>query len=92
MKPVTRTLIGSALLLAVCLSAQEAPKPVAFKVSAQTFLKPAKWVAQKTASRMRAAQFGVPGEKGKEGDQWHGTKGVGVGLNWAWQGGDGHVG
>ena len=69
MKLVIRTLIGSALLLAVGLSAQEAPKPVAFKVSAQTFLKPAKWVAQKTASRMRAAQFGVPGEKGKEGGE-----------------------
>ena len=67
MKPVVRTILGLALLLAVGLSAQEAPKPkpVAFKVSVQSFLKPAKWVAQKTASRMRAAQFGVLGKDGK---------------------------
>ena len=67
MKPVVRAIIGGTLLLAVGLFAQEAPrpKPVPFKVSAQSFLKPAKWVAQKTSSRMRAAQFGVPGKDGK---------------------------
>jgi hypothetical protein len=65
MKPVVRAIIGATLLLAVGLGAQEAPKPAPFKVSTQTFLQPAKWVAQKTSSRMRAAQFGVPGEKGK---------------------------
>ena len=45
--------------------AQEKAKPVTFKVSVQTFTKPAKWVEQKIASRMRAAQFGVPGKDGK---------------------------
>ena len=45
--------------------AEEKAKPVTFKVSMQTFTKPAKWVEQKTASRMRAAQFGVPGKNGK---------------------------
>ena len=65
MKPVVRIILAPALLLAVGLAAQEAPKPKPFKVSVQTFLNPAKWVAQKTSSRMRAAQFGVPGKDGK---------------------------
>ena len=71
MKPVVRAIISGTLLLAGGLSAQEVPKPepVAFKVSAQSFLKPAKWKVEKTASRMRAAQFRVPGEKGKEGGE-----------------------
>ena len=38
-------------------------------------------------SRMKIGE----GQRVRE-DQWHGTKGVGVGLNWAWQGGDGDVG
>ena len=65
MKPVIRTLMAGAALLALSLSAQDKPKaspaakPEKFKVSAQTFVKPAKWATQKTASRMRAAQFGV---------------------------------
>jgi len=72
MKPVIRTLMAGAALLALSLSAQDKPKaspaakPEKFKVSVQTFVKPAKWATQKTASRMRAAQFGVPGAKGQE--------------------------
>ncbi len=53
------------LLPTVSIAAQEVAKPVTFKVSTQTFTKPAKWVEQKTASRMRAAQFGVSGKNGK---------------------------
>jgi hypothetical protein len=53
------------LLLTGLVGAQETVKSVAFKVNAQTFVKPAKWVEQKTSSRMRAAQFGVPGKDGK---------------------------
>lgn len=45
--------------------AEEEAKPVTFKVSTRTFTKPDKWLGQKTASRMRAAQFGVPGKDGK---------------------------
>jgi len=44
---------------------EEKSKPITFKVSTQAFTKPAKWLEQKTASRMRAAQFGVPGKDGK---------------------------
>ena len=47
------------------LFAQEKTLPVTFKVSEQTFSMPAKWVKQKAASRMRAAQFGVMGKGGK---------------------------
>ena len=36
------------------------------KVSEQTFTKPAAWKSEKTASRMRAAQFSVPGKDGEE--------------------------
>ena len=36
------------------------------KVSEQTFTKPAAWKSEKTASRMRAAQFSVPGKEGEE--------------------------
>ncbi len=59
------TSICAFLSLVGIVGAQEPVKPVAFKVNTQTFVKPAKWVEQKTASRMRAAQFGVPGKDGK---------------------------
>ena len=36
------------------------------KVSEQTFTKPAAWKSEKTASKMRAAQFSVPGKAGEE--------------------------
>ena len=36
------------------------------KVSEQTFTKPAAWKSEKTASKMRAAQFSVPGKEGEE--------------------------
>jgi hypothetical protein len=66
---VIQFLIGASvslfLLPATFVVAQEAGKPVIFKVSTQDFVKPTKWVEQKTASRMRAAQFGVPGKDGK---------------------------
>jgi hypothetical protein len=44
--------------------AAEALKPVIFKVSVQSFTAPVKWKSTPTESRMRAAQFTVPG-KGK---------------------------
>jgi hypothetical protein len=65
MKPLTGVFMGAILLPASCVIAQEKAKPVTFKVSAQTFTKPSKWIEQKTASRMRAAQFGVLGKDGK---------------------------
>ena len=65
MKTLIGAFMGVILLPAGAIVAQEAAKPVMFKVSVQTFAKPAKWVEQKTASRMRAAQFGVPGKDGK---------------------------
>ena len=36
------------------------------KVSAQTFTVPATWKSEKTASRMRAAQFTIAGKEGQE--------------------------
>ena len=36
------------------------------KVSVQTFTVPAKWKSEKTASRMRAAQFSIAGKEGQE--------------------------
>lgn len=36
------------------------------KVSEQTFTKPAAWKSEKTSSKMRAAQFSVPGKAGEE--------------------------
>ena len=65
MKALVSTLMGIILLGPGSVVAQESVKPVTFKVSVQTFTKPPKWVEQKTASRMRAAQFGVPGKDGK---------------------------
>ena len=56
---------GAILLPLGSIVAQDKTKPVTFKVSEQTFSKPAKWVEQKTASSMRAAQFGVLGKGGK---------------------------
>ena len=41
----------------------ETPK---VKVSVQTFTVPAKWKSEKTASRMRAAQFSIAGKEGQE--------------------------
>jgi len=64
-KLLNNALMGAILLATSSVIAQEKAKPVTFKVSVQTFTKPAKWVGQKTASRMRAAQFGVPGKGGK---------------------------
>ena len=64
-KLLNNALMGAILLPTSSVIAQEKAKPVTFKVSAQTFTMPAKWVEQKTASRMRAAQFGVPGKDGK---------------------------
>ena len=46
-------------------SVSAADKPTTFEVSSIKFTAPAKWVSQKTSSRMRAAQFGVPGAKGQ---------------------------
>ena len=65
MKLLIGVFMGAILLPAGSIIAQEKAKPITFMVSAQTFTKPAKWVEQKTASRMRAAQFGVPGKNGK---------------------------
>lgn len=45
------------------ISASE--KPIEFEISGIKFAAPPKWISQKTASRMRAAQFGVPDVKGK---------------------------
>jgi len=42
--------------------AADAPKPEVFKVSTHTFTAPAKWKSTPTGSRMRAAQFTVPGK------------------------------
>jgi len=42
-----------------------AEKPVVFEVSGIKFTAPVSWTSQKLASRMRAAQFRVPGAKGK---------------------------
>ena len=64
MKLLIGAFMGAILLPAGSIIAQEKAKPITFKVSAQTFTKPAKWVEQKTASRMRAAQFGVSGKHG----------------------------
>ena len=36
------------------------------KVSEQSFTKPAAWKSEKTTSKMRAAQFSVPGKAGEE--------------------------
>ena len=36
------------------------------EVSEQTFTKPAAWKSEKTTSKMRAAQFSVPGKGGEE--------------------------
>ena len=65
MKLLIGAFMGGILLPAGSIIAQGKAKPITFKVSAQTFTMPAKWVPQKTASRMRAAQFGVPGKDGK---------------------------
>ena len=50
-------------LLVGFVSASE--KVVKFEVSGIKFTAPPKWISQKTTSRMRAAQFGVPDVKGK---------------------------
>ena len=57
----------SAFILMALLvgSASAAEKPTTIEVSGIKFTAPAKWVSQKTSSRMRAAQFGVPGAKGQ---------------------------
>ena len=65
MKFLAGMLYGVILLPLGSVFAQEKTKTVTFKVSEQTFSKPAKWVEQKAASRMRAAQFGVPEKDGK---------------------------
>lgn len=49
------------LVLRPSLKAEE----VKVKVSAQTFVTPNKWKAEKTTSSMRAAQFSVPGKDPK---------------------------
>ena len=53
------------LMALIVGSASAAEKPAIIEVSSIKFTAPAKWVSQKTSSRMRAAQFGVPGAKGQ---------------------------
>lgn len=50
----------------VGLIASVSAEDVKVKVSAQTFVMPNNWKAEKTESSMRAAQFLVPGANGKE--------------------------
>ena len=68
MKPVIRMFLGLALVSGMSLVAQEAEKPVTFKVSAQTFTQPTKWKVEKAASTMRKAQFAVKGKDGKSAE------------------------
>ena len=63
-KTIQRALLGVFFAGSLLGYAEDQPKAETFKVSAQTFIKPAKWEAEKTASRMRAAQFSVPGKAG----------------------------
>ena len=64
MKFLIRLILSAPLLAGFNGFAAETAKPVVFNVSVQTFRAPVKWESTPTASRMRAAQFTVPG-KGK---------------------------
>ena len=63
MKFTTRFIFTVATLAAINGFAQETVKPKTFKVSEHTFTAPANWKSTPTASRMRAAQFAVPGKE-----------------------------
>lgn len=58
-----RVIFSLLAILAGTLAA--ADKPVVFEVSGIKFKAPVSWTSQKLASRMRAAQFRVPGAKGQ---------------------------
>lgn len=62
MKSVIRIFLVISLMPLGFLMAED----LKVKVSEQTFTKPAAWKSEKTASRMRAAQFSVPGKEGEE--------------------------
>jgi len=62
---IQRAVLGAFFAGSLLGFAEDKPKAETFKVSAQAFIKPAKWKSEKTASRMRAAQFSVPGKPGE---------------------------
>jgi hypothetical protein len=62
MKFLIRMILAAPLWAGVNGFAADAAKPMVFKVSVQSFTAPAKWKSTPTASRMRAAQFTVPGK------------------------------
>jgi hypothetical protein len=62
MKFLIRIILAAPLWVGFQAVAADAAKPVVFKVSVQSFTAPAKWKSTPTASRMRAAQFTVPGK------------------------------
>ena len=62
-KFLIRVVLAAPLLAGFNGLAGVVPKPAVIKVSAQTFTAPAKWKSTPTASRMRAAQFAVPGKE-----------------------------
>lgn len=62
MKSIFHTILGLALIPSTLLFAEG----VKVKVSEQSFTAPAAWKSEKTSSRMRAAQFAVPGKEGQE--------------------------
>ncbi len=53
-KTIQRAVVGVFFAGNLLGYAEDQPKAETFKVSAQTFIKPAKWEAEKTASRVES--------------------------------------